>query len=186
MWQLQAAGRFLRRATLVLALLSVKIPVAAAQDSHPDSSVVIEVASVRFGVWRSADKSQFVRLTGDGTVVWDVPQSTTKYEHHSGKISAEEVEEITKRISSIDRKGILKEMGPYNTYKDTSEELKIYAHTSTGAIRFAVWNPWPGMPRKRMPENVKAWVCEVSKLRARFTGERLFVLCESPVDAKNK
>jgi len=171
---------------MAMALLSAKMPVAAAQNSHADSNVVVEVIWVRHGVWSYEDKSQFVRLTRDGTVTWDVPPPTAKYEHHSGKISAEEAGEIAKRISSIDRKGLLKEMGPYNAYTDTSDELKIYAHTSSGAIRFTIVNPWPGVNIKPMPENVKAWVCEVCKLRARFTGERPFVDCENPLDSKDK
>ncbi len=141
MWHVPPVAKYMKWVTPVVMMMSMGASVASAQNSRPDSNVVVELTSVRFGVWRYADKSQFIRLTRDETVTWDESKPVATYERHIAKITLEEVGEIAKRISIIGREGLLKEMGPYNTYKDTEDELKIYAHTPTGALRFGIWNP---------------------------------------------
>ncbi len=148
------------------------------QSKQPQSQVVLEVWNVNYGIFNFRDEWLLVRLTSDGTVDWETTVALKSHKRHDAKVSAKEVTAIAERLRAIDGSGIKDRMGPYNTYTDTSVELKIQATLATGRRRFSVINPFPGYMPKPMPSDVKAIACEIYKLRSKVASEPLRPFCD--------
>ncbi len=123
-----------------------------------------------------AQKELFVRLKKDGTVEWETMEERGA-KLHASKVDAQEVLAIEQRLDEIDQHAILPRMGAYNVYIDTSVELRIRIVTSKWNRRFSVSNPWPGLPPKPLPQEVKVVLCEMSELRSQVANEAAVPLC---------
>jgi hypothetical protein len=138
------------------------------------------------------DKTLFIKLAEDGTATWEENVTATSHRRHVSKISKEDTAAIAQRLSAIQAHGIEARMGPYDTYTDTSVELRITALQMERITRFTVWNPTgcqgpnciPGGLKKPVPENVRSIVCESVSLRIRMTSEPTSQFCSTTAETK--
>lgn len=142
--------------------------------------VVLEAISTIHGIGGHNDVQMLVRLTDDGKVEWDKWVGKT-LKRQSSSLTNERMSEVKRSLDAIDQSGLHPNMGPYYVYVDTETELRIRMATSRGELTFSVLNPWSeGLVNKPMPKNVKAVVCEISRLSARVAKEPIDHLCETP------
>jgi hypothetical protein len=151
--------------------------------SGPD--VVLEVTNVLSG-HHYTDKKLLLRIEKNGRVEWDAGQRVgDSYERRATTMTLAQVQSVQQRLDAIDKSGMLPKMGPYNTYTDTSMELRIRITSPDGEHGFRVINPRPcGLPSCSMgkatplPKEVKLMVCEVYKLRAQVADEPIEKMCD--------
>jgi hypothetical protein len=125
-----------------------------------------------------------LRLSNDGKVEWETAQWQKPNELHSTRISPERVSAITQRLAGIDPKAIQAEMGPYNRYLDTGVELFIRVDTPKWKREFTVLNPWSDWRLKPLPTELKAVICEISRLQVEVAAEPVQPMCsEEPAAA---
>lgn len=163
-------------------VLSVR---CSAQSQASGSGVVLEVIQVLSGL-HYTDKKLLLRMEKNGIVEWDAAKRGS-YERRKTTMTLEQVQSVQQGFVAIQQSGVLpKNMGPYNTYTDTSVELRIRITSPNGEHRFRIINPWPcGMPSCSMakatplPRQVKLMFCEISKLRAQVADEPIEKMCES-------
>jgi hypothetical protein len=161
----------------------------SAQTNNSKSALLLESINNIYGIG-GKDTQLLVRLKQDGTVeweesVWQKPLGRT-YQRKISPISPEQVISIGNRLAVLNKDSFRAKMGPYNSYTDTSVELKVRMLTSKGIVAFSVFNPWlctlPSCSMgktKPIPEDVKAVICEVQKLRARLAGEAVDPMCKA-------
>lgn len=144
--------------------------------------VVLEAINTIHGIGGHNDVQMLVRLTDDGKVQWDKWVGRA-WKRQTSSLSAERMSEIKRSLDAIDQGGLRANLGPYNVYTDTETELRIRMSTSRGELTLSVLNPWlsgESVEGKPMPKNVKAIVCEISRLRARVAKEPIDRLCQTP------
>jgi hypothetical protein len=173
------------RACFLLGLLES----ADAQTNSSQQILVLESTNTIFYGDGHKDVQLLVRLTQNGKVQWEEPvwqkQLGLSYKRRVASISPEQVGAIKERLDRIGRNSFHTKIGPYNTYTDTSVELRLRVHTSAGSLAFTVINPWPRDPpyssskTKPLPTDVRAVICEASRLRAQLAGEPVPPMCES-------
>jgi hypothetical protein len=117
-------------------------------------------------------------------VQWETTQWQKPNELHSTKIDAQLVSAITQRLDAIDPEAIQERMGPYNRCVDTSAELFIRINTPKWKRQFSVINPWTHWPLKPVPKEVKAVICEISRLQAQVAQEPVEPMCAEGADAQ--
>jgi len=156
---------------VILASLS-----SSAQTQTP-ASIVVEATNSIQGSGGHEQKQLFVRLTSDGLVQWETIQWQKPNELHSTRITPELVSAITQRLDAINPEVIQAKMGPYNRYVDTSVELFIGINTPKWKRQFSVSNPWTHWPLKTVPKDLKAVICEISRLHAQVTEEPVEPMC---------
>ena len=161
----------LRAAMACLALLP---PTAPAQTP---ASIIVEATSSIRGIGGYEVKRLLLRLTSDGSVRWETAEWQEPNELHSTKIASELVAAIMQRLDEVDPKAIRAKMGPYTVYKDSGVELLIRIRTARWSRQFSVSNPWPGNPIEPLPKELKAVICEISRLQAQVAGEPLKPMC---------
>jgi hypothetical protein len=162
---------------------------ADAQTNSSQQILVLECTKTIFSGNGHKDVQLLVRLTQNGKVQWEEPvwqkQLGLSYKRRVAWISPEQVGAIKERIDRIDRNSFHTKIGPYNSYTDTSVELRLRVHTSAASLAFTVINPWPHDPPyssskiKPLPTDVRAVICEASRLRAQLAGEPVPLMCES-------
>lgn len=168
------------RVRLVVAIAALTVSISSATSQSP---VVLEATNTIHGVGNYTDKTLWVRLHDDGTIEWEENLDAVKRKKHISKISKSEVDSVKSRLESVDQKQLDKKMGPYAGYIDTSVELTIHLATSTGSSDFVLINPW-GSKEKHwsrvipMSQDVRAIVCEISRLRNRLSQQPIDPACE--------
>jgi hypothetical protein len=178
---------------LALLVLELSFPFfhlkpACAQANRSGPVVVLEATETIYGL-HSKSVQLLVRISGDGKVEreeWD----GKSYKRRVKSVSVEQVSSIKKNLYLADKDTFHARMGPYNTYTDTSSEVRVRVFTSNGSLTFTVINPWPcellscSFGRsKPLPKDVKAIICEVGSLRTQLAGEPVYRMCkpnESP------
>ena len=97
---------------------------------------------------------------------------------------------IRERLNAIDLRAFTTSMGPFATYTDTFVELKIHLASEQQNKDFTLQNPWPcdlpscsDLPKKNVPADVKAILCEISSLRSSLSGEPPLAPCDSGATA---
>ena len=160
-----------------------------AQSNNSQPILILESVNTIYGIG-GKQVELLVRLKQDGTVEWDEPvwqkQGGWTYSRKAASIPPDQVTAISKRLVVVLNKDSLRtRMGPYNSYTDTSVELQMRILTSAGSVAFLVVNPWPcGLPScsmgksKPLPEDVKAGICEASRLRAQLSGDPVDPMCK--------
>ena len=153
----------------------------AANDARSPVSAPIVVLEATSMTRNQGAEMQYllVRLTDDGKVEWDKYLGNA-WERQTSSVTAERVSEIQRRLESIDWSLLHDAMGPYHIYVDTSWELQIHVATKQGDVSFSVKNPWPPSvipSRKPMPKDVKAVVCEISRLHAQVANTPVDEMC---------
>jgi len=160
-----------------------------AQSNNSQPILILESVNTIHGIG-GKQVELFVRLKQDGTVEWDKPvwqkQGGWTYSRKAASIPPDQVTAISKRLAVLNKDSFRTRMGPYNSYTDTSVELQMRILTSAGSVAFLVINPWPcGLPScsmgksKPLPEDVKAGICEASKLRAQLSGDPVDPMCKT-------
>ena len=168
------------------AAIAFLTPLPSTAQPKVPTSIVVEAASSIQGIGGHHQKRLLVRLSDDGKVEWETTQWQKPNELHSTRISPERVSDITQRLAGIDSKAIQEKMGPYNRYVDTVVELSIRVNTPKWNRNFTVLNPWPHWPLKPLPIELKAVICEVSRLQAEVTEEPVQPLCSEETAASNQ
>jgi len=160
----------------------------AAQTNNSKPVLILESTSNIYGIG-GKDTQLLVRLKQDGTVEWEEsvrqkPLGRT-YQRKVSSISREQVTSISDRLAVLNKDSFRAKMGPYNSYTDTSVELQVRMRTSNGSVVFSVLNPWlctlPSCSMgksKPIPEDVKAVICEVQKLRTQLASEAVDPMCK--------
>jgi hypothetical protein len=132
-------------------------------------------------VW-SDKKVQYQKFDGDSTLV-------------TSTISDDQLSSLQRRLDVIDTSKIKEHTKPYHTYEHSSQEWQIGIYSRGSGFNFTVINPWPEAvpgPKlrqgKRLPKEVKAIICECSKIRALVSGEPANPSCDSvhPLSKKEK
>jgi hypothetical protein len=184
---------FLRHCIVVLAipLCILLSPLAngVAQTNSPNGVLILESTNNIYGMG-GKDSQLLIRLKQDGTVEWDEPVLQKPrgrgYKLRVASIPREETTSISNRLAGLTKDSFPAKMGPYGSYTDTWVELQIRIRTSSGIVAFSVLNPWlcrlPSCSMgksKPIPVDVKAIICEVSKLRAQLAGEPFDPMCKA-------
>jgi len=112
-------------------------PPRAAQDQQTILTVTDAIRSL------STTEFLFIQLKSGGQAEWENFDDGGKRQHNSSVLAAEELASIVRRLNSIDISNLPGKLGPYNTYTDTSAELKIQISTPKGDRTFSLINPWP-------------------------------------------
>ena len=155
-------------------------------DSAPHQAnrgVILSATNTILGV-SGKNVQLFVSLTEDGKVEWDQFVNNS-VKRRSTVISVEQLSAIKRDLGVIKTGPFRAVMGPYNTYTDTSVELRIRMMGANGRFTFTVVNPWkcdlPSCSQAKtrtMPAEVQAVLCEVGKLRSTVAEELNYQICE--------
>jgi hypothetical protein len=123
-------------------------------------------------VW-SDKRIQYQKFDGDSTLVTAI-------------ISDDQLLSLQQRLNAIDTTKIKERTKPYHTYEHYSAEWRIQIQSRGSGFNFTVINPWPeGVPGpklrwgKHLPKEVRAIICECSRLRSQVSHEPMDPFCDS-------
>lgn len=168
----------------IFALLSVFLIRSSAWSQAPTSRLLVEAINVIHGVG-GTNEQILGRLTENGKLAWENQELTAK-DVRVVTLSEEQLASVKRHIDGIDWSKVSEKMGPYNTYTDSSVELRFRVAAPGGERRFSIINPWPCDlpscslgPKKPLPAEVKEIVCEIDRLHAQATNSKPDGMCVS-------
>jgi hypothetical protein len=129
-------------------------------------------------VW-SDKRVQYQKFDGGSTLITAI-------------ISDDQLSSLQQRLDAIDARKIKDHTKPYNTHEHYSDEWHIGFYSRGTESGFTAINPWPeGVPGpglrqgKHLPKEVKAIICECSKLRALVSHEPVNPFCDPKQNSAN-
>jgi hypothetical protein len=158
---------------LLLLLLGTSLFCAVSSNSHPrgsSSTLVLEATNTMRGIGGYKNTLLLVRLSDDGRLEWDKYVGNAS-QRHVGSLPIQRVSAIKTSLDAVDGSRMRGTKGPFHTYADTSNALRVRLATSHGVVAFTLINPWsckvPScLTRKPLSKDLKTVVCEIERLRA--------------------
>ncbi len=170
----------------VLYLLFVSVcrwPQTPAGPKTEQAAALLEAVNINHGIGHHTDTTLWVRLKSDGSVEWETHVDAGRHSKHSAVIAPSTLADIKQRLDSINLSAIEQQSGPFATYVDTFDELKIYVVSKTDHKMVTLANPWGSTNLRKlgrekiMSQDVKKLFCTVDLIRNRVANDSLDSAC---------
>jgi hypothetical protein len=147
-------------------------------------TVVLESFNIVHEIVDTMRTSLFIRVWSDKKVEYQ--KSSEDYAVVTASVSDDQLSSLHQRLDAIDMRKIKDQMGPFNVYEHSVLEVLISLSSRGSRFNFKVINPWPeGVPGrslkkgKLLPKEVKAIICECSRIRSLVSQESIDPNCDS-------
>jgi hypothetical protein len=156
------------------------------QQSIPEKRFsLIEAVNVNHGLRNRNTPTLLLRLRSDGYAEWETFAGTGKSKIYSRVILEPVLRDVKQRLDSIDQAALEQQSGPFATYVDTFDELKMDFVSKSGRKIVTLANPWGSEElqklghEKTMSADVKKLFCTIDLLRNSLAGSDIDSACKN-------